>query len=152
MTSSTSSTQDNVAVQEDQICDRCKTLDFETFFRIPAKELPPCGRYLADLGALYYLQKSYTCPVCALFISVLQRTVSQETEGSSQVYHFRICPSSAAFREWSRYTSESGGESVILAIVSGDSDAKITRDKICSSLFWGCIATTTTPCDVVIEL
>jgi hypothetical protein len=65
-----------VALREDQICDRCKTLDFEAFFRIPAKDLPPCGKYLTDLGRFRDIQKSDTCRVCALLTAVLPRRAS----------------------------------------------------------------------------
>jgi hypothetical protein len=104
-------------------------------FAYQQKTFPLVGN-ISLTWACFAISKSQTHVESALLTAVLPQRASQEIEEST-----------AALRKWSRYTSKSSGESVILTIVSGDSDAKITRDKICSSLFWGYIATATTPYD-----
>jgi hypothetical protein len=121
----------------DELCIRCKNLDFEGFFRLSVKQLPPSGQYLANLGRLRNIQFSETCRVCALLSAVLPRTTSKKGRESNRAYHLRICPSTAAFRTWARRGPKSVSESVILAVVRGNGAAEVTREKICSSLFGG---------------
>ena len=128
--------RDVLPAQEDELCNRCKSIDMVEELK---GTVPPTGRYIMSLGKNVEDLKYARCPLCRLFASVsgpLEKRRRKDTEG----YHLRRFDGTAMAGFLNSNQVAVGVPRIALGVCQGLSDRKMKAIEWLRSLVRGSIS------------